>query len=239
MIDNHSHTLRPGAVFNIDPVTLLPAERVLRHGMLYSVGIHPWNASCATATDFREVMAMAASPRVVAIGETGLDTVHQGYEWIDLPGGGKEIVQCIPSLERQMEVLDFHIRLSERLRKPLLLHIVKRYPEIIRLRNKLKPSQPWIIHGFRGKPGLAQDLLKFGFMLSYGERFNPLSVAVTPPGRMLVETDESHMPVPVIARAIGVGATVTLPALCRTEHPGITLQPGKLGALDGRVAENA
>ena len=175
---------RPGAVFNTGPATLLPAERVLRHGMLYSVGIHPWNASCATATDFREVMAMAASPRVVAIGETGLDTVHQGYEWIDLPGGGKEIVQCIPSLERQMEVLDFHIRLSERLRKPLLLHIVKRYPEIIRLRNKLKPSQPWIIHGFRGKPGLAQDLLKFGFMLSYGERFNPLSVAVTPPGRI-------------------------------------------------------
>lgn len=184
----------------------------MRKGLRYSIGIHPWNADLATDADLRTVAAMAASPQVVAIGEVGFDLVHESYRWepIGKRKGRKELVQCRPDFQRQLEVLMFHIRLSERLGKPLILHIVKRYPEIIRLRNKLKPTQPWIIHGFRGKPGLAQDLLKFGFELSYGEFANEQSLAATPRGALHFESDESPAPVSCIARQHGM----KLPEAC-------------------------
>lgn len=204
MTDTHTHAQRPGAVINIDPAATPISEIRLLPGHTYSVGIHPWNADAATDADLRTVAALAASPRVVAIGEVGLDLVHESYRWQPIPGRrrAQELVQCAPSLRRQLEILMFHIRLSEQLGKPLILHIVKRYPEIIRLRNSLRPAptQPWIIHGYRGKPGLAADLLKFGFHLSYGEFANPLSVAATPPSRLHFESDESPAPVSCIAR---------------------------------------
>lgn len=213
MIDNHSHTARPDAVVNLDPSSMEMRDLRLRRGCLYSVGIHPWNVGIATDADLRWVRALAADPRVVAIGETGLDLAHISYGWVWTEGRW-EVEQVAPDLDLQMAMLDYHIFLSEHLHKPLILHIVKRYPEIIRLKNKLKPVQPWVIHGFRGKPGLAQDLLKFGFYLSYGEKFNPLSVAVTPPSRMLVETDDSSVPVSRVAEALGVRPRITIPALC-------------------------
>jgi TatD DNase family protein len=56
----------------------------------------------------------------------------------------------------------------------------------------MRPSVPWIIHGFRGKPELAQQYLSRGFILSFGERFNPLSLAASYASQaILMESDES------------------------------------------------
>ena len=68
---------------------------------------------------------------------------------------GSESLSRNEIIEAQTTLLTFHISISERLSKPLILHIVKAYPEIIALRKSLRPAQPWIIHGFRGKPQLA------------------------------------------------------------------------------------
>ena len=212
IIDSHTHISRPGAVVNIDPVSMPARDIVLADDRYYSVGIHPWNAGCYTPRDVSRLRRLAAHPRVVAIGEPGLDSVHVSYEWMPR-GKMMEIVQAKPDFDKQMELLKIHIELSESLGKPLLLHIVKRYPEILKMRIKLKPSQPWIIHGFRGKPGLAKDLLKWGFYLSYGEKFNEASVLVTPPERMLAETDESRVPFDEIVASLPVTPAVSLPQL--------------------------
>lgn len=203
ILDCHTHTSAPGAVVNIDPVSVPSRDIVIADDRYYSVGIHPWNAGCYTKRDVDRLRRLAANPRVVAIGETGLDSVHVTYEWVP-KGKVMEIVQALPDIEKQMELLKLHIELSEAVEKPLILHVVKRYPEIQKLRIKLKPTQPWIIHGFRGKPGLAQDLLKWGFYLSYGEKFNPLSVEATPPERMLAETDDSPLPIQEIIATLPV-----------------------------------
>ncbi|MDE6066618.1 MAG: TatD family hydrolase [Duncaniella sp.] len=212
ILDSHTHRSRPGVVVNLDPVATPPRDLVLADDRYYSVGIHPWNAGCYTRRDLGTLRRLAASPRVVAIGETGLDMVHVSYVWVP-KGKSREIVQAHPDLKVQMELLMHHIELSEHVGKPLVLHIVKLFPEIIRLRKKLKPTQPWIIHGYRGKSGLAKDLLKCGFYLSYGEYFNPQSVKVTPPSRMLAETDESRMPIEEIIAALPVTPGVSLPDL--------------------------
>lgn len=217
IIDSHTHNSAPGTVVNIDPVSMPARDIVLADDRYYSVGIHPWNDGCYTARDVARLRRLAAHPRVVAIGETGLDSVHVSYERVTR-GSLTDVVQAKPDIERQMQLLRLHIELSETLGKPLLLHIVKRYPEILRLRIKLKPRMPWIIHGFRGKPGLAKDLLKWGFYLSYGERFNEESVKVTPPERMLAETDESRVLFDEILASLPVTPAVSLPGLLDSLH---------------------
>lgn len=212
IIDSHTHISRPGAVVNIDPVSMPARDIVLADDRYYTVGIHPWNAGCYTPRDVSRLRRLAAHPQVVAVGETGLDSVHVSYEWVP-KGKAMEVVQAMPDINKQMELLKLHIELSEALRKPLLLHIVKRYPEIMKLRVRLKPEQPWIIHGYRGKPGLARDLLKKGFYLSYGEKFNEASVLATPPERMLAESDESRMPFDEILASLPVTPAVSLPQL--------------------------
>lgn len=59
-----------------------------------------------------------------------------------------------------------------------------------------------VVHGFRGKPQLAKQLLNAGFAISYGEHFNPESVAVTPLDKLCIETDESEMPIEEIYKKI-------------------------------------
>lgn len=217
IIDSHTHHSRPGAVVNIDPVSMPARDIALTDDRFYSVGIHPWNAGCYTSHDVARLRRLASCQQVVAVGETGLDSVHVAYEWMPR-GKAMEIVQAEPDLGKQMELLQLHIELSESLRKPLLLHIVKRYPDIMRLRIRLKPTQPWIIHGYRGKPGLTKDLLKLGFYLSYGEKFNEASVLVTPPERMLAETDESDVPFDEILASLPVTPAVSLPHLLLSGH---------------------
>lgn len=214
ILDCHTHDSRPQAVVNIDPVSVGRHLFHFEDDRLYTVGIHPWNAGCYTVTDLNRLARMARDPHVVAIGETGLDSVHDTYVWIpDGKGKGADITLAHPDVEKQIELLRHHIDLSESLRKPLILHVVKRFPEIMKLRIKLKPRMPWVIHGFRGKPGLARDLIRWGFYLSYGEKFNEASVRATPPDRMLVETDESRMSIDDIVASLPVKPQMTLPLL--------------------------
>lgn len=112
--------------------------------------------------------------------------------------------------------------------------MVRGWDELFSLRREMRPSQPWIVHGFRGKPELARRLVAEGFYLSYGERFNPASVAVTPPDRLLIETDESQLSLAEIAGRLGVIPVVALPGLCGR---GVASETGELGALDGRASE--
>ena len=191
--DFHTHTLKRNAVVNVDPVDLTDLSRpVFRPGYLYSVGIHPWNLAKVTPESLRLLRALAASPQVVAIGECGLDPLSPIRP--HGPIGPHGPMPPISSPLTQQELLRYHISLSESLRKPLILHIVKRFPEIIRLKKELKPTRRWIIHGFRGKPELARELLRHGFTLSFGHRYNPASLALTPPDRLLRETDTMSIP---------------------------------------------
>lgn len=185
-IDAHTHLERFGAIVCIDPVSVIAAHllgrKLLRPSLKYSVGIHPYNFSLATGQALRLLSSLALSPEVVAIGECGLDASSGPFN--SLPHISRQEI-----LTAQTELLKIHIELSETLCKPLLLHIVKAFPEIIQLKKSLRPSQPWIIHGFRGKPELAAELLSHGFYLSFGSRYNPLSLAATPASKRLYESD--------------------------------------------------
>lgn len=184
--DIHTHRIDAReAVISVNPWEFNPVE-----GLYYSVGIHPWQVGRATDADFDRLAECARSDNVLMIGECGIDKLRGG----DLP--------------MQMSVLERHIALSEQVCKPLVLHCVRASNELCRLRRVLRPHMPWIVHGFRGNARVASQLLDAGFYLSYGERFNPEALAVTPADRLLAETDESLLPIDEIHRRLAASRQI-------------------------------
>lgn len=175
LFDTHTHHLRHDAWVNRAP------GDILEPGYTYSVGIHPWYAD---SFDLRALEEAAAHEAVAAIGETGLDTLRG------------------PSLEVQEPVFRAHVKLSESLGKPLVIHCVKAFDRLMALKKELKPTQPWIIHGFRGKPQQAGQLLRAGFNLSLGPNFNPETARVIPSDRLHIETDDSPVALVAVASAV-------------------------------------
>ena len=67
--------------------------------------------------------------------------------------------------------------------------------ELLKLKRQIKPANPWIIHGFRGKAALAEEYLRHGFYLSFGEKYQEEALRITPSGRLFLEIDESDVPI--------------------------------------------
>lgn len=141
---------------------------------LYTVGIHPWKVKDATAEEWKRLEEIIAHPQVLAIGEIGLD-------------------KCINTpLLFQQEAFARQALLAEQVCKPLIIHLVKAQDELLALRKTLRPSQSWIIHGFRGKKQQAKQLLQHGLYLSFGEHYQEDVFRQTPLDRLFLETDESQ-----------------------------------------------
>lgn len=169
----------PGRIVCVDPT-----QAVALPGGTCSAGIHPWRADMATPEALRLLDRWALLPEVVAIGETGLDSLRG------------------PALNVQRKILECHAVLAEQTGKPLILHIVRRWDDIIALKRQLNPQVEWIVHGFRGGAQLARQLVGEGFSLSLGERFNPAVPAAVSPDRIYAETDCSDVSISEIRRSI-------------------------------------
>lgn len=174
--DAHAHGV-PDAeddVFRLwnlrDPACAVPEN------FFFSAGIHPWDAGKYEPDSFKPLFD---SPRCLAIGECGLDRTSEA------------------PLPVQMKVFEAQIEESERRGKTLLIHCVRCFPELLRLKASRPADAPaWVVHGFRGTKRKAFDLLDAGCMLSFGagllrDAGNMDYFAEIPLDRILVETDES------------------------------------------------
>lgn len=181
--DVHTHHAnRAEAIISANACDFNPAE-----GCYYSVGIHPWDIEKYDIDDtFKKVTEIAETHKqVVAIGESGIDTL------------------ITTSVDKQIEVLRRHIMLSESVQKPLILHCVRSSNHIIRLHRELRPRMPWIIHGFRSNVNVLNAFLaEPNIYISIGERFNENAVKMIPDDRILIETDESALPIYDICQRI-------------------------------------
>ena len=141
-------------------------------GQPFSIGIHPWHLTHDIETIWDRLDRLAALPDCIAIGEAGID------KNTDTP------------VSLQAELLLRHAELASARHLPLVIHCVKAWNELISLKKGCPTDIPCIIHGFRGKPQLAENLLAQGFHLSFGFRFNPQSLRLCPADRLFLETDE-------------------------------------------------
>lgn len=164
------HTHRPDAGADAI-INILPGDTI-RPGRWYSIGIHPWDTGTQPSPQTWQLLAdTAADPQIVAIGECGLDALRGA------------------PLPQQETIFLRHVQLSEQLHKPLIIHAVRTIHHILRLHGTLRPTQPWIIHGYRGNPTAAAQLIAAGIHLSFGPRHNPHTYAATPSHLRHRETD--------------------------------------------------
>lgn len=161
-----------------------PSETAAPTG-LFSVGVHPWDAAEVSDADVSDRLArFAVSESAAAIGECGIDRL------------------CGVPLERQMRVFAAQAELAEMLSLPLVIHAVRASADVALLHRRLNPSSVWIVHGFRGKPRQAEELLAEGIFLSVGLRFNPELPRVLGCDRLLVESDTAVVPLEEIYGAV-------------------------------------
>ncbi len=178
-IDIHTHKKQ-----NIDTIQLLDLsdEIDINTGRqnYYSLGIHPWYVKESMLdNELERIEKYIQTKSFLAIGECGIDKV------------------CDTALELQSLAFKKQIFLSEKYKKPLILHIVKAFNELINLRIALKAKQVWIVHGFNGSPQLAKQLMELGMYISFGAQLDDdtskasRSINSVSIRRVFLETDNS------------------------------------------------
>jgi TatD DNase family protein len=118
----------------------------------YSIGIHPLFINRdRLESDFKILEEKLQLAECLAVGECGLDKRSE------------------TDFEIQLDVLERQLLLAEKFQKPVVIHCVHAFQELVELKNKLKITTPILIHGFSKKEQLAKQLLDNGFYLSFGK----------------------------------------------------------------------
>lgn len=168
---------------NLDSCRAAVALAEQYHDVFAAVAIHPHEAQQATDDAIAELHTLAAHPRVVAIGETGLD-----------------FVRAKAPREAQYEAFRRHVRLSRDLKLPLIIHCREAYAEVLETLAEEK-TVAVIMHAFSGSAEVARTCAARGFMIALGgpvtykNARNAAEVARTiPEDALLVETDAPVLP---------------------------------------------
>jgi len=143
----------------------------------FSTGIHPWHIDVDRVDEHLAIIEeRLQQDNCLALGECGLD------KRIEIP------------LNIQADVFEKQLLLAKQYQKPVILHLVAAFQELIEIKNRLQPGVPMVVHGFSKNAQVAKQLLDNGFYLSFGKYLlrNPeLSdvFADIPENRFFLETD--------------------------------------------------
>jgi TatD DNase family protein len=164
-----------------------------------SVGVHPDNENVAEPT-VDDLVSRSRRPKVIAIGETGLD-----YYQMDQRKGGR----TIDDMEWQRERFRVHIRAARKVGKPLVIHTRDASADTVRLLKEegedgSAGSAGGVFHCFTESAAVARAALDLGFYISFSgiitfKKSQELRdvAAFVPLDRMLIETDSPYLaPVP-------------------------------------------
>jgi len=176
-IHTHNHNTSSFSVINIFPedVDNIVPEK------LYSAGIHPWNVTKINIPEQLQIVSETVQKEnIIAVGEAGLDKLH-------------------PNFDKQKDVFIKQIKIAEANKKPLIIHCVKAFSELLEIFKKEKPAEAIIIHRYSGNITLAEQFIKFGCYLSFGnELFNeksktPKVFKKIPLKNIFLETDDADI----------------------------------------------
>jgi TatD DNase family protein len=156
----------------------------------FSIGIHPWFINEDKIKEaLLSVEEKLQEENCVALGECGLDK------------------RTTTDFELQQFVFKKQISLSENYQKPLIIHCVKAFQEVIENKKEVKPKQIWILHGFHQNLQIAESLLKNGFMLSLGaaiinnKKLQEVVLEI-PLASILLETDNAAIEIQAIYQKV-------------------------------------
>ena len=149
-------------------------------GVFGAVGVHPHHADDVDDNMIQQIWAVANQPKIVAIGETGLD-----------------FFRMKSAKEEQINAFKAHIELAKRLDLALIVHCRDAYPETIDILKKAALARDrFVIHCFSGSAADAAAMIELGAYISFAGNItftnaDPLRLVVkeVPLDRLLVETD--------------------------------------------------
>lgn len=146
------HTHNYNGEDNIDSiVSFFPDDNISSIQSAFSMGLHPWHVKTESYLDSIELLSNnIENSNLLAIGECGLDRV------------------CNADFELQKRSFQLQIDLSEKAQKPMIIHCVKAFPELIQIKKEYSPKQQWIIHGYRGNIEMARQLINHKCVISFG-----------------------------------------------------------------------
>ena len=144
----------------------------------FSAAIHPWHASNFTTLTIRTMLEnLIMQPGLIAIGETGLDKV------------------CKADYQQQKLIFELHLEFAKNYHKPLIIHAVKSWNELIEYFKLTKV--PLILHGYSEGIVLTRQLINLGCNFSLGKsvlQINPRfreAIQIIPLDSLFLETDDS------------------------------------------------
>ncbi|NQU55462.1 MAG: TatD family hydrolase [Bacteroidetes bacterium] len=153
-IDIHTHPFR-NETDTVIVQNIFPGEgfAAFTGRNFYSVGLHPWHIKSHEKDNELLVMVEDALEfdHVIFIGECGLDKKAE------------------TNFEEQKRVFEAQAFMAEEFRKPLIIHCVKAFNEVLELHKKLHPEMPWIMHGYNGNIQITKQLEKQGVLFSFGQ----------------------------------------------------------------------
>ncbi len=180
-IDIHTHSEK----FDKEIVTvrnLFPGDSFAAFSgrNFYSVGLHPWYIK--SQDENNELLQVAEEAlefdHICFIGECGLDKVVDS------------------DFEEQKRVFRAQAFMAEEFKRPLIIHCVKAYSEILEFHKKMHPEMPWIMHGYNANVQISKQLAEKGVLFSFGENLfrNDSKAAESfkylPLEKIFFETDE-------------------------------------------------
>ncbi len=178
-IDFHTHNVTgvvaPRAIASYS----LPQIIDRPEGQYYSVGLHPWDTARSNA--YRSVeetlIKYLADEYCLALGEVGLDRLRGA------------------SLGVQTELLALQLHLCARLHKPVVIHCVRAWSELLSVFRKVKFPGNKAVHGYRGSLAILERLLDDGWYISAGFYTPAETILRIPLARLLLETDDTKQPI--------------------------------------------
>lgn len=180
-IDIHSHHRQDDGCFRIISLDTRAFKPDTGCDHPYSLGLHPWfieDQDCEQALS--KIAAVLDDENMLAVGECGLDKLTAA------------------PMDLQESLFRAQLRLAEEARKPVVIHCVRAFNELIRIKKTGKMAAPWIIHGFNTKVQIAEQLLHCGCYLSFGKALlhagsnASQALSMTPMDRFFLETDEAE-----------------------------------------------
>ena len=156
-IDFHTHkqVVQPKAlsVISVEFTDLQSLALENLNNKFFSIGLHPWRLPADTDNLKEAFITLEKAlqlPKVIAVGEIGLDRLWG------------------PDMNIQKAYFTESIRLAKKLKRTLIIHCVRCYPELLFIKQQFARDLNMLIHGYNGKLEILEQLLKKGFYVSFG-----------------------------------------------------------------------
>jgi TatD DNase family protein len=182
-INTHTHTQLYDAKIELVNAVIGSSDKP----NYYSYGLHPWHIQADTCeSQLEDLKIVVHEKRCLAIGECGLDKLSK----VDFT--------------LQTEVFIEQIRIANQAKKPLIIHCVKAFNELINCLNLNNNKVPVIVHGFNNNENIARILVNEGLYFSFGKALlgyeSNAAKAIKNVGRknFFLETDDADISIKYI-----------------------------------------